>query len=435
MIDATSASLHARESRALRRRAAAATDTGEGLALLMTGAAVAMLPFLVPRGPANMAPVDLLMGGAIVAVVLWAASNRLDWRFPYVLPFGIFMLGGALGALVGPVPDAGIVAVVQDFVLIAWCWALVNLCRSPSRALVLVRTWIYSSIAWTVLLFVGLALGATALTGQTAKNASRTALTFVDPNVSANYYFISLMLIWATGYPRRRQHRVAAYAILIAAIISTGSNSGAVSLVVGTVAAAIILVYRRSGTASAVAATAFVLLAAGVLSTTLSMSAIQDRAGESRWSFIREGVGRSDVSVQQREMLRDESLRLYTSGSILGEGPVSTKTRLEHDLAPFAKEAHDDYFAALIERGAIGVLGLLLLVGGIVVRGYAVARTRAAKVIYVVPRPHALAGAVAGTMVAMTVYELLHVRHVWALFALVAALYAWTREWKSPAAS
>jgi O-antigen ligase len=165
------------------------------------------------------------------------------------------------------------------------------------------------------------------------------------------------------------------------------------------------------------------------------MAALQERAGDSRWSFVREGVGRSDVSVEQRETLRRESVRLYTEGGVLGEGPVSTKARLERDLAPFPKEAHNDYFAALLERGAIGVVGLILLVGGVAIRGVAVTGTRFASVSLVLPRPHALAGAVGGTMVAMTVYELLHVRHVWALFAIVAALYLWSREWQQPAAS
>ena len=46
----------------------------------------------------------------------------------------------------------------------------------------------------------------------------------------------------------------------------------------------------------------------------------------------------------------------------------------------------------------------------------------------VVVRPNALVGAFAGTLVAMAVIELLHVRHVWTLFAFVAALSI--QEWE-----
>jgi len=435
MIDSPSVALAARGSAVVRGRTAAVAVTGEGLALIATVAAVAMLPLLVPRGPANTAPVDLLIGGAIATVLLWAVANRRELSFPYAVPVGLFMLGGAVGALAGPVPRAGIVALVQDLVLVAWCWALVNMCRSPSHALTLIRTWAYSSIAWATLLFIGLVVGSTALTGQTDKNATRTSLTLVDPSVSASYYFISIMLIWASGYPRRRPYRIAAYAVLAAAIVSTGSNSGAVSVAVGVTVAALLALHRRFGLAPTVAAGAFVVLAGSLVSSTFSMTAIQNRAGESKWSFVREGVGRSDVSAEQRGMLRRESVRLYTTGGVLGEGPVSTKARLERDLAPFAKEAHDDYFAALLERGALGVLGLILLVGAVAIRGVAIARAGLRSVTLVVPRPHALAGAIAGTLVAMTVYELLHVRHVWALFAFVAALHLWSREWQQPSPS
>jgi hypothetical protein len=58
-----------------------------------------------------------------------------------------------------------------------------------------------------------------------------------------------------------------------------------------------------------------------------------------------------------REVLTREAVRLYRSGSVLGGGPVSTKETLLAEQAPYAKEAHNDYLAALVERGAIGLAG------------------------------------------------------------------------------
>ena len=114
---------------------------------------------------------------------------------------------------------------------------------------------------------------------------------------------------------------------------------------------------------------------------------------------------------------------------MLGEGPVSTKPRLEREQAPFVKEAHDDYFSALIERGALGFVALLMLITTVVFRGWAAATPRAAFAgAGAILHPNALLGALVGTLVAATVYELLHVRHVWALFGLVAALTLWRRE-------
>jgi O-antigen ligase len=108
---------------------------------------------------------------------------------------------------------------------------------------------------------------------------------------------------------------------------------------------------------------------------------------------------------------------------------VSTKPRLRREQAPLVKEAHDDYFAALIERGPLGFIGVLLLVCSLALRGLFVTRVRLAEgFAATVVRPNALVGAVAGTLVAGTVYELLHVRHIWALFAFVAALSIWGRD-------
>ena len=111
----------------------------------------------------------------------------------------------------------------------------------------LLAAWVYAAIVWALLLFVGLAAGVSFLTGQTTSEGSRTALTFGDPSFSANYYFVSIMIIWATGRPRHRVARIAAYALLIAALLSAGSNSGIVSLTVGTMVAILAGVYRRRG--------------------------------------------------------------------------------------------------------------------------------------------------------------------------------------------
>ena len=314
--------------------------------------------------------------------------------------------------------------------LLAWCWAVVNIASSAQRLKVLLATWAYSSIAWAVVLFVGLITGSSALTGHVDNQGSRNLLTLADPNYAANYFFISIMIIWATARPRRRGLRLAAYALLVAALASTGSNSGIVALIVGIVVATLVVVHRRHGAVAAITALAFIVLGGYLMAANVGIQAVQERAHDSKYAFVRDGIGRGETSVDQRDMLLTESIGLYERGSPLGEGPASTKTRLHAEMAPFEKEAHDDYLAGLIERGQLGFLGVLLLVSGLGLRALSVVRKPLADgLASVVARPNALLGAVAGTLVAGTVYELLHVRHVWALFALVAGLYCVAMEW------
>jgi O-Antigen ligase len=429
MIDAVATTVAFRRPPQRAAFAAGFGYTAVGLALGATAVAVALLPLAVPRGPANLAPIDAFVVLAIGACLFWAGTEGHRWRFPYVLPVSLMLVGGTVGALIGPVPGKGLIALSQDLLLLLWCWAVVNISHSPRNLKILLTTWAYSAIGWAILAMIGLATHSQVLTGEIERQGTRLQLTLADPSYTANYFFISMMIMWATRRPAHRAVRWSAYALLLSAIAATGSNSGIVAVVVGTAVATVLGIYRRFGIVHAVTALAFLVLGVSVSTLTVSLGSIQARAHDSRYSFIRQGVGRSPDSAGQRETILQESIQLYKEGSPLGEGPVSTKPRIAHDMGPLVKEAHDDYFAALIERGPLGLAGVLLLVAVLARRGLVFSSKRLAEgFAAVVTKPNAVVGAVAGTLIASTVYELLHVRHVWALFAIAAALYVWGRE-------
>jgi O-Antigen ligase len=398
------------------------------LPVAITAAAVVMVPVTVPRGPGNVGPADVLITLAIGAWLVSAAISGERLRFPYALGLGLLMVGGAIGGLAGPVPSAGALALLQDLLLAAWAWTVANVYRTPAEASLVLRTWAYSSIGWAIILFAGLAAHLPSVTGQIPSEGSRTALTFADPNVFANYLFISAMLVCATGCPRRRWLRAAAYVLLLAALFTTGSNSGLVSVAVGVGVLVVLEVYRRASLVAAVATAACLIVVLGGAMSMISLHSIQQRAYTSGYAVLRDGIGRGQASVNERSKVLSESLGLYAEGGAAGEGPVSTKPRLEAAQDPYPKEAHDDYFAALLERGLIGAVGLAVVIASLVTRtGSLVRRTAEPFGRAVLPVPSALVAAVAGTMVTMTVYELLHVRHVWALFATIAACSIWGR--------
>jgi O-antigen ligase len=279
------------------------------------------------------------------------------------------------------------------------------------------------------LLFVGLATGTSVLTGRAARDGSRTMLTFGDPNVCANYFFISIMVIWASGRPRRWSVRVGAYAVLTSALVTTGSNSGLISLAVGVVVAALLGIYRRNGIVPAVTMLMFISLGAYLVLANVNLTRIQERTQASRYAIVRDGIGRGQTSVAQRTSILNESIHLYRTGGPLGAGPVSTEARLRAEQAPFVKEAHDDYLAALTERGLLGLVGLALLIMSVAFRSLLGATKPLGSASLAMPRPNAVAGAIAGTFCAMAVLELLHARQVWTLFAIVALLSVWSRDW------
>jgi O-antigen ligase len=402
----------------------------ERTALVAIGAVTALLPLLKPGGPFNLAPVDALIVVALLASVLWARTTCARLRFPYLIPVGLALAGGTIGALLGPVPQASAIALIQDIWLVLWCWALFNLSRTARNFRIVMSAWVYSGLVWAALLIIGIITSQPLLTGVTARNGGRVQLTFGDPNYAANYFFITLMLVWATQRPRRRWARLGAYVALLVVIAFTGSNGAALSLLAGGSIAVVGGVWRRAGAAPALVVLALLAVSGGLISSNFSLRGIENRAASSNYAFIRNGLGRG-TSVSQRGQLFNESIRLYKAGSVFGEGPNSTKSRLSKDMATFDKQAHDDYLAALMERGFIGFAGVLLLAGILLLRAGGVVREGLRNGYEaVLVRPNALLGAVAGTLVAASVYGVLHNRHIWTLFAITAAASFWGRGYE-----
>jgi O-Antigen ligase len=408
---------------------ATAQLVGEKLAIASVAVAIAMLPFLIPPGPHQLAPVDAVIALAIFSSLLWLGTAVVPVRAPYALAVGVMVVAGAAGALAGPVPVSGLVAVIQDMWLLAWCICIANVCRAPRSLALVLRTWTYSAIGWGALLLVGELTNNTHLTGVRATEGGRTSLLFRDPNVSAHYFFLSIMIMAATRRPRSRVVRFPAYALLLVGMALSGSNSGIVELVLASALIAVIGIYQRSGAVPAIAMACCLLTVGAAAIPRVPISHIQHAAHDSRYRIFRDWVGRSNKTAGQRETLARESVDLYYRGGPFGEGPTSTIARLKARQAPFAKEAHNDYLAALVERGALGAVGIMLLVVSVCGRVWAVARRPlSAGFAEVVPFTAPLVAAVAGTLVLGTVYEALHVRQVWALMAVVAALYCWGRQ-------
>src|SRR4029077_3319982 len=136
--------------------------------------------------------------------------------------------------LAGPLPDNGLLAIVQDLVLLAWCGVIANVARSPPAFRWLLRAWIWSAFGWAVVLAGAVATGNLALAGITDRTGVRASLTFGDPNYAANYFFVALMMVMATQTPRRRGLRAVVFIALLVGLGLTGSNGGPPSFAVGS---------------------------------------------------------------------------------------------------------------------------------------------------------------------------------------------------------
>lgn len=388
----------------------------------LLGAAVTGLPLLVPSGPANTALADVGILAFVIGAFVWMKRDGTPVLVPYLLPVTVLVVAGAVAAYHVQVAVA-LLPVVQDLFLLAWGAALANAVRRRRRLLeVLLRTWVWSSLFWASVLCTGRVAGISWMAGTSARDGGRASLTFDDPNLAANYFLLGLGLLLATSVVRRKTVRVLAVAVLLLALVFTGSNGAAVGLATMTGVVLVAGLGRRHGVAAAVSTALLLAAAVAVVAPRVDVNGIGATASDSV-QVLRDSLGRTGESSGSREELAGETFALYLGGDLVGVGPGQTKATLKGTGAPYVKEAHNDYLATIVERGVLGGVGLVVLLLAVGARlGRCATGRQSAWVRDLVPRPEALLAAGCALAVGALFYEVLHFRHVWAFLGLVAGI-------------
>src|SRR5579859_2315499 len=395
--------------------------------------AIWALPLLRPAGPGNTGPVDLVLVLALIAAMMWLSGRRALLRLPYAIPVAASMLAGTLASIVAyshayVSVGGGLLGVTQDAFILAWAVAVANLGRDTGILRGMTRAWAISATVWAALMILGVLGHISLLSGETARTGSRAAFTLGDPNLAADYFLVSLFVLRAARYPQRAVLRWACAAIIVGGVIFTGSNGGMLALLFATVAGYIFRLAKRRGAAAAIAATAVIVLGGTAAYSGLHVQTIVEQS-QASGSLLSNSIGRQAESSGSRGTILSETEQLYYTGdSLLGIGPGGTKLAFQSHLYSYVKEAHDDYTAALIERGLLGAVALVALLVMVLARCRRIAsRPLRPEFAEIIPRPELLGAAVLAVLLSAMFYQVLHFRHVWALFGLVAALDLWGR--------
>ncbi|MFM6849324.1 MAG: O-antigen ligase family protein [Terrabacter sp.] len=384
--------------------------------------AIAALPLLVPSGPANTAVADVGILFVVVAVFVWLKRDGAPVLVPYLLPVTVLVVAGALAAYHVRVAVA-LLPLVQDLFLLAWGAALANVVRRRRRLLeVVLRTWVWSTVFWAGVLCTGRLAGISWMAGTSPQDGGRASLTFGDPNLAANYFLLGLGLLLATSVARRAAVRVLAAGVILLALLFTGSNGGAVGLATMTGVVLVVALGRRRGVLAAVSTSLLLGAAVALVAPYVDVNRVGAMASDSI-GVLRDSLGRTGESSGSRQELAGETLKLYLGGDLMGVGPGQTKAALKGSGAAYVKEAHNDYFATIVERGALGGAGLVVLLLAVGARvGRCVSGRQSAWVRDLVPRPEVLLGVGCALAVSALFYEVLHFRHVWAFLGIVAGI-------------
>jgi lipopolysaccharide/colanic/teichoic acid biosynthesis glycosyltransferase len=404
--------------------AAPARGSTQRAAVITLVLAVIFQPILHPTGPGNSSPVDLLIIVAIVTALVWLAGTHRKLRAPFFIPVALFVAAGAASGLVSPLPTTALTTVAIDILLFAWCATVVNVLSGPRAMRYALVAWSWSGIAWAGI-FIAAWLGhITALEGLTAAEGNRLMFTFGDPNYASWYWDATIFVIYASRTPSKRWMRFAGYALLLWSLALTESNGGVLALGVGITFLLMVKSYRRHGWAGAIATVLTVSLAVGTFFTVLPLNDLRNLAATSNQPLLVNSIGRSAQSSSERGLLIQETFELYQrSDGVLGLGPMSTKPLLAQWEYPYSNEAHDDFLAAMCERGVLGLLALLLLCGCVIARaGPVLRRPLSAPMAAAVPLPAGIVASLLAVSVSSFYEEVLHFRPLWLLFGITAVL-------------
>jgi O-antigen ligase len=402
--------------------------------VIAVATALLTVPMLKPAGPGHITPADTFMGIAIVIVLLWLGTTGVRAHLPYIVPMSLFIGAGMLSAAVGAFPERGAITIGQDIALLAWAACVANVVRTPDGLRTIMKAWVYSATVWGAALVVAMVTHQWWLAGGPSQ-VQRGSLFFVIPNIAGNYFVLAFFVLLLGNSPSSFLPRLAVGATLLAATAVTGSNAAIGSLVIGGSISLFIWIWRRWDLVTAIGSIFVGIVVVFVLSWSLL------EIGAIHWlrtttnSLVVHSVDRSFKSAQGRQKLFPEVFELYRDGTPLGIGPAATLPTLASRRI-IEKSAHDDYLATLVERGPVGLIGLVILIVGVFVRCWTLALGKiSAAYQHVVRNPTALIGIFITIWVTAMTHEVLHYRHVWAFFGLLAGLYLFARAPSDRAAS
>lgn len=402
------------------------------MSLFLLGVTIVLLPVLVPQGPANSAPGDVFAVAFILVALASLVVRRRAVAVPAAAAIGLILVGSLLALTRGTDLPTGLRTLLVDGYLLLLLVMVVNRLRDDERALRLVLViWAVSALVWATVLvgahFHALPRSLVTLL-QVRGNAKRQAgPTGNNPNLAASYMVISFFVLLASSWPRARMARVLAAGWLVLGLYATGSLGGLAGLAAGGSFLAL-AGYLRAGRTpfgvqarvgalvlGLVAVAVLVLSTVGVPRPTVSAAATLSAQAKGRG--LGDSVGRLDKSLNGRIGLWSSALAKTGSRAVLGIGPGEAKDELSISNGNGVHSLHNDFLAYLVERGVIGLVGLLVLYVALVKRAVRLAAGDAARRITL----QALGAAVVANIVDSFVHETLHFRHAIVLFALLWA--------------
>lgn len=326
-------------------------------------AAAVLAPLCVPAGPGQTSALDFVNLMVLFAAAFLLLVPGVRVRVPLLAPAAVVLLGSLLALSQAPSLRLGALALAQDVYLFAWFVLIVNLLRSEQDVRVLLNAWTATAVAVALVALGQIVIHDGSLASFLGSRGFRPSGTLYNPNMLADYLVTSLFLAAAALNGRSRLLRVSVAGALVAGLLATKSNGGMAALGAGALAWVVVRALTRRVPLAALVAVVCIVAASGGMVVWLNG---EWGVGESALTAFRQHTfaGRLEHSSESRLKIWDQLQHSYAH-SPLGIGPGNSGAitlgiaERERPDSFMSKEAHSDYLAYAIERGPLGVIGLL----------------------------------------------------------------------------
>ena len=382
-----------------------------------------LLPVQFLRLPLNMALIDWWNALALPMAWLYLIRVRQPLGLPYATAMGLILLGGLIGTFSAPNPMSSLVVLLKEVYVYIWFVTLAALLASfPARTLrLLLLVWMGVAILHGLLpaaQFLSPNIWETtqaSLNNFGAVDDIRPAGLFENANATALFQLMGFVPLLLAGPSRKAI--VMGGALLFLSIVSTGSL-GAVAAFLCGLFIAVIALFVVGGRLGPILKTVVLLTIAGLLlGGAFYFAASRDPDLQARFEYF--FYGRAEGSAEGRFALWRGGIEmlLRSEAPIWGIGPEAFR-----DLDIREKQLHNDLLAFVVERGVLGVLGLVWLGGTAVSQAFRILRIHKKRLDQAGLVVVIFLAAVIAALVESQTHQIFHARTLWLVLAVQEAL-------------
>ena len=359
-----------------------------------------LVPLIKPQFIYNLTLFDFINVAFIIFFLTYFfAKGKL--QIPLLIPMAVILIGSLISMFNAQVPLKNSTALIIDLYLFMFFIVLYNIIETKRELRTFILFWI-----------VFAALQGIFMLGEIFPNfVGRSLGTFINPNMGASYLGLSFFLLLPL-YAKAGKFLTLLFGFFILiGMLATKSLAGIMGFLISTLAM-IIIYWYRAGAFNRIKLVAVILIIAIVGAFIYPQVA-----------KVPNLLSRLPITFYSRITLWKAGLDIFIKNPLgYGIGPAGFKEVGPEvkGLRPKAKkkELHNDWLSFLVERGVIGFLGIVLLFGALAKMLLQTIKTESSKreFLWII----GLSGMFIFTLGFSMTHEVLHFRHVWCSFALIA---------------